>query len=732
LRITNVRASNLLSFETLELSLAESAPTILAGPNGAGKTNVYRLIRHLITGVHHYNAGSPGGWNEVLTSWKRNVHEDCSIEIDVDWTHPLEHELIGGYFQMVLANPEEMARALGNPNQPVSDWPGWASFVVALKDQLPADIVGQHWCGTLGCRQGVSEATLLYFRPKVSGGLWEYALTLPYGITDSHFSNLNSYASSSLSTLWIASTPENIRHEINTALREIQGEPFPLRTSWSELWESVRLARSSTSKRIVVEAKVSSNEHGKLQPYWQHVLDQLGIQLDGRVYPTFLTVLSRLLRSCVISEDLLSPPNQDYSPATLKQYGESTQSQHLAARLFTLKNGSDKERNTFTRIQLMFHELSGREIDVSIEFIGGRPQEAERQTVMRLPGSQEHQVGVEWNSADDSDPVTLRVMLVQRGSNDTRSIPLTESGAGLVEIAYVSSVLNSQDTHVVLLDEPGRSLHPHAILRSRHLLQRELKRQSAAQVVIITHSPYLIPASTPSAVRRLSWDADTGTTQINTIDNTNVSPDKRKEREEAEQQAFARQDRWGRSPNWPSLLFSAVVLLVDGETELGALPEWYERVYGQPMEAIGASIMSIGGKTNGGTNILDLQLLRIPWVMLIDGDSLKTGKNNTGNIWSQLEKAGLIDNDEANRRRAMSIEVQKLLLNQQNIFVMGRCEEDRFESVLETENPEKKPPKLNDSKVLKGRWWAQNAECPGVVQQMFQAVLRRANHGVNQ
>jgi hypothetical protein len=171
-----------------------------------------------------------------------------------------------------------------------------------------------------------------------------------------------------------------------------------------------------------------------------------------------------------------------------------------------------------------------------------------------------------------------------------------------------------------------------------------------------------------------------------------------------------------------------VVLLVDGETELGAFPEWYERTYHEPIEALGGTILSIGGKTHGGAAIHDLVNLGIPWVMLIDGDSLATGAGNgSGNIWAELEKAERIDNPEANRFRQMPLADQIQRLQEFDIYVMGDTVDDNFETVLQSENPEVElPTGFGESKVIKGRLWAQKVDCPPTIRKVFEKACKVA------
>jgi len=419
-------------------------------------------------------------------------------------------------------------------------------------------------------------------------------------------------------------------------------------------------------------------------------------------------VIAHLLRRCIISEDLLSPPATNYSTNTWLEDAKSLTSQHLSAYLLALKNGQDDDRDQFAKIQETFRSLSGRRLDVTME------RKAKKD--------------VNFGSDDSSILITL----IQRDPNVSHSVPLAVSGSGLVEIAYLSAVLNSPNSHVILLDEPGRSLHPQALIQLRCMLQQRATEPTAPQMLIITHSPYLVPPSMPHIVRRVRCIPPSGCTEISSL-NMPTSNNK-KAQQDAWHRNLQRQDQWGRSPNWPALLFSTVVLLVDGETELGALPEWYQQIYNEPVEALGGSVLSLSGKAQGGAAMLDLNNLDIPWVALIDGDSLATGPGNgSGNIWGELKKARRMNSQDANHFRSLPFTDQVQHLKERNIFVMGKTTKDNFETVLISENPGVKlPTGFGESKVIKGRLWAQKVDCPPTIRKVFEKVCKVAKEGFKQ
>lgn len=112
----------------------------------------------------------------------------------------------------------------------------------------------------------------------------------------------------------------------------------------------------------------------------------------------------------------------------------------------------------------------------------------------------------------------LRLLLSPSRRDDSRVIhvhvregggvltPLSERGAGLQRLARILGVLLAAEaageSTIILWDEPEQSLHPGAQRHLRRLLT-EISQKPTIQTVIATHSPVMIPAMAPRAVRRI-------------------------------------------------------------------------------------------------------------------------------------------------------------------------------------------------------------------------------------
>jgi predicted ATP-dependent endonuclease of OLD family len=100
-------------------------------------------------------------------------------------------------------------------------------------------------------------------------------------------------------------------------------------------------------------------------------------------------------------------------------------------------------------------------------------------------------------------------------------------------------------------------------------------------------------------------------------------------------------------------IFSRLVILVEGDTEVGALPIFADRS-GKNLDSLGISIVGAGGK-NFVNYIRVISLFDIPYLVMCDADTLKDVDNTidldsqeyrTSYLFLQLQKLSLLTNDE--------------------------------------------------------------------------------------
>jgi predicted ATPase len=328
-------------------------------------------------------------------------------------------------------------------------------------------------------------------------------------------------------------------------------------------------------------------------------LDQAQRQNSYSLANVLQVVLSRGL---VLLGDLRQPPQADYTVGDVASGPSPADGSRIPVQLFRLKNGSAADRRQYSEIRDLFGRLTGRSFEVALA------------TVPDADG-------------DGSEPGLQISVLVEHGDRD---LSIEHAGAGFWEALLLSAVLPQSAGRVAVLDEPARNLHP--------TLQRRLlaeMRRAPGQFIVTTHSPYLV------AIQEAADLA--GITRFDVHDGATCA---RRFAAAAEPGSARLLKALGESADARALLFARGVVLVEGGTELGALPEWFGKSQtaqrlGTP-DALNIAIFSVDGDTSFGTFTTFLHALRIRWAIVCDGAVYKfgTGKKQ---IFEQVTSAGVED-----------------------------------------------------------------------------------------
>lgn len=309
-----------------------------------------------------------------------------------------------------------------------------------------------------------------------------------------------------------------------------------------------------------------------------------------------------LSRGLVLLGDLRQPPQTDYVVGDVGFDPSPADGSRIPVQLFWLKNGSAADRSRYLAIQHLFRRLTGRSFEVAL-------------------------AAVPHADSDGSEHGLQISVLVEHGDRD---LPIEYEGAGVWEALLLSAVLPQSAGRVAVLDEPARNLHP--------TLQRRLLaeiRRAPGQFIVTTHSPYLVGIQDIPDL-----------TSITRLDVRHGATCARRFEAAAEPGNARLLKALGESADARALLFARGVVLVEGGTELGALPEWFGKSQtaqrlGTP-DALNIAIFSVDGDTGFGTFITFLHALRIRWAIVCDGSVYKfgTGKKQ---IFEQVTSAGVED-----------------------------------------------------------------------------------------
>lgn len=289
-------------------------------------------------------------------------------------------------------------------------------------------------------------------------------------------------------------------------------------------------------------------------------------------------------------------------------------------------------------------------------------------------------------------------------------LPLEYSGTGRTEALFLSALLAGIAGKIVLLDEPAQHLHPTV----QASLIAEMQDNTANQFFLITHSPVLV---SPDAIKNVSrFYMFNDSTQRAFLPLTTIGA-----KERATIQKELRM-----SSDVRALLFARGVILVEGETEYGALPIWYQKLFARYLENEDIAIHSVEGHKNFKTYVRLLENYRVPWVIVCDGAVLGSQASpdpirKPCDIANQLTSAGVqgIDNLEP-----YTFTERRTRLEQHGVFTLAQSEEQGKEGFEDSVPLIKQVSKQlrDESKVRRARVIAEEHDCPLEVQILLEKV----------
>lgn len=602
--IEGIEAAGIFSFgagtDGFSLDLND-ALTVVVGPNASGKTNVLRTLEVARTVVrfHDVKEQSRGLLAERLGDLVRfalhgpvSASEASKVRVRVAFTSPAEQGMLVAFIQAIVFAALFDGQV---PNeQTIAELEEWAANQITA-DQLASLFRGAILISHTGVL-GLPWRLAYEFTYAGTPFIWHLDTPLP---NRAHVIEPCGHMSAELSSF----LPLGQRlHGVGWVSRS--GPPRPPEGPFS-------LDALLTTGDDAVKVQMSSPNLTHLPKPWRTFTelagpclpaDYLSIQQPNLGLPALLSVLMTRGLSHL-------GPSGDLTPSVALTVPDSGgPSPSLAERLFLLKNGSRGEQQHYGEIQALFAQLAE-----------GRKFELRR---------------VEPRDGDDQGPRT-EIEVSPRDASDYSEVvrPLGLAGAGVEQALHLAEALVN-DEAVLLLDEPATHLHPswQRVVR-KHLEGRQ------GQSVLVTHSPYLVPAETGEQLATIvRFNAPAGSTCLHRLLEEDLA---------ARDWVQGITKELASSADARGLLFANGVILLEGPTELGALPVWFAK--GESADARGrpetrhVAFYSVGGDHGFGAFVRYLDRFGVPWSIVCDGAAFQV---NGHHVFTQV--IGASRDDEGN------------------------------------------------------------------------------------
>lgn len=740
MRLTRLQVDNLLSFDHVELDHIDPGLTTVVGPNGSGKTNLARLFTLLATALEWVEERAPQvvpdrqSRQGILSAYAAARYRGATagqavrVEFGIELTSATEREQLICFVQSAI-----ISTVLSRSGRQQQDGPVLAQWVV---EQVTPERLSPLMSGTL-----------VLEHPGSAHAPWQVIYQFCHDDTTYR---------------WMLADRHG-RHGIVTVDDDHAGGRAQFQTV--DLAQTLFGMASTGTPTPELPSPLPEFSFGKLCPEAGKVVELLvqggGGHFDRDLEPhrrfgeivgltsswalpnrafSLASVLRLMVRRgvVVIGEQLRGAdlegralPIGHYSLDQLSRSDVTWEPSALPLRLFHLKNGDGTQRQRFERICRMFEMFApGRRMDVSFEpvvQINGPPQ----------PAPPYHD-GPEQLPTQPDPEFAIIVVIGEGPADDAWELPVTLTGAGVWEALVLAEAIADSDDRLVILDEPAINLHP----AWQRLLAARV-RAAPGQFLVVTHSPYLVPiesAEDLAGLVRLARSNGATTLQRYPSAADDATPADLSSRIIRE---------FSLSADARSLLFAAGAVLVEGETELGALPLWFEqseiaRTLGTPGQ-LHLGFFSVGGEKHFTPALALLVALGIPWVIVCDGGPFRPDMGGS-HIFRQVLNAGARD-DTLRAFVETRLGANDTDLTFEKIVTVGRDHgvftlapgwiradkkngivgDESFEAFAESVAPSKLSEAgqaVGSSKVRMGRWFAENVPCPDEVDRFYGQVLK--------
>ena len=639
MKLRYFRAKNVLSFGYEEVMLEFGPFSVIAGPNDSGKTNLFRALGLIEQAFDYGQIRS----EEIIFKGEneRTLHLEIGIELD-----DIELELLA---KLIICS-EIMRMASEGKDGIVSD-KHWRNILLNYGYQMLLK--------SLRCLSFIlSKDELRLSEPK-----------MVIQVSDEPGLFVNRQSQLSNTNQEFGGQRISLGEEIINNFYSTFGSPSEIDAD-SILRDSKKLSDRSPALKEVFKGKLegSPNKAADLQGgdlnnilsnfRGEPILNDLprffelrGIKKD-RLY--VWEILEQMYTTSFVrlKELRFLPSNSAYSNSN-KDSKVLLLGSHLAKRLFLLtSSGTRKDRRKYGKIQEKFRDLTGSEFDIAVHGKEVDVSEVELGVMMPSSGGSSYPSGPEFTSLGvrkETKKQLVNEAFIQI-IKDNYPVTIEQTASGLYEILFLLTVVIGETEKILLLDEPELHLHPTMQKRILDLLSKS-GTEEKNQIILITHSPYLVSAAEKESTWRFT-NPPNGT-RVHNIDKA-LSELESQEKKNVDVKLLSITDA-------RSLLFSRGVILVEGPSDKIVIEQvdrfLSEKEKGANIDENEWQILDVGGKKSLPSFILLCRMLDVPSTAILDYDALmhkdcsiklNGSKINTSATFFALQRTDQLESSQNN------------------------------------------------------------------------------------
>jgi hypothetical protein len=640
--LTRVEAKNFLSFESFELAL-QPGLNVIVGANGAGKSNVLRIASTAFAllreagSVENFQVRSAGF---ATSAWERlaprigSGHWDGSLSVSVE----LDDEQMVALTRFMRAVAEIKAfEGIGRQQRTPP-----AELADLIVQRLAVSVFEPLRNGRLivsFVRSSAPEFQLAYeFETDEDGRSVPFHVVLagpaPAGTVrrgraaDPH-KEPATFQEVPMVDLDFGSADGSDSIDFGSLL------PAQGATAWT-------LYRSNVGPHPLLDACLEN-----FRP------DLLSSQYAWNV-PFSAALSAALCPRLTWTDRLRQAPVFDYEPWPGFEQVNADAGATVPLRLYRLLLGTPPQREEFKRISEGFRKLTNLQLAIEAsEELRQAPGHQELVPVAADDLQQGVRLVWQWRPG----PATGALRCEPRVTFGAGDVRIDLAGAGAWEVLVNLTIATPGEHGVALLDEPATNMFP--------TLQRQflahLASAQGSQIIMVTHSPYLVPTRTDEDLSRVHriYGGSGAQTEARAFKLSTVIGKAAGRRPRTASPAFS---RIATQDDVRAALFARAVIAVEGESEMILLTRFLDDpdLVGEAntLESRGYVVLDVHGHDRFGAYLDVLLGFDIPFVALVDGAALRS----TSGLARDLTQRGIgIASSRINesfRRRKSSCEAR--------------------------------------------------------------------------